>query len=219
MKLVTQEQQDAHQRATIVGGLKGLTGGLAASMPAAYYLQHKSIYYRSLQPSLKALGVILVAVPACVISAEKAGIAYEREQWYDVGKMELDAQQLRQEANWDNLTPRQRLSDFVRRHEYGVIVGSWAVALTGALRYALKDPIQSTTQKVVQARVWAQGLTIGIIIAAGILTHTQRSRVYEEEDDRGVRRLPTDHSWMYVLQKKEKEKERAKSGALTANEA
>lgn len=54
--------------------------------------------------------------------------------------MELDARQLRQEAKWNNLTSRQRLSDFVRRHEYGVIVGSWAVALTGALRYALKDP-------------------------------------------------------------------------------
>nr|VWO95231.1 Acetyl xylan esterase, putative [Ganoderma boninense] len=137
----------------------------------------------------------------------------------DVGKMELDVQQRQQEANWDDLTPRQKLSDFVRRHEYGVIVGSWAVAITGALRYALKDPIQSTTQKVVQARVWAQGLTVGIIIAAGILTQAQRSRVYEEEDDRGVRHLPTDHSWMDVLQKREKEKERAKSSTLSANEA
>ena len=58
----------------------------------------------------------------------------------DVGKLELDVQQGQEAANWDNLTPRQKLSDFVRRHEYGVIVGSWAVALTGALRYALKDP-------------------------------------------------------------------------------
>ncbi|KAI1789542.1 hypothetical protein LXA43DRAFT_1020772 [Ganoderma leucocontextum] len=219
MKFVTQEQQDAQQRATIIGGLKGLAGGLVASVLPAYYFQRKSTYYRNLQPSLKALGIILVAIPACVISAEKAGIAYEREQWDDVGKLELDAQQRRQEASWDNLTLRHKLSDFVRRHEYGVIVGSWAVALTGALRYALKDPIQSTTQKVVQARVWAQGLTIGIIIAAGILTHAQRSRVYEEEDERGVRRLPTDHSWMDVLRKREKEKEGAKSGALTARGA
>ena len=52
----------------------------------------------------------------------------------------VDVQQRQQEANWDDLTPRQKLSDFVRRHEYGVIVGSWAVAITGALRYALKDP-------------------------------------------------------------------------------
>ena len=142
-----------------MGGLKGLAVGLAASLPASYYLQRKFTYYRNLQPSLTARGVILVAVPACVISAEKAGIAYEREQWYvshpfqghihadaagtfrkDVGKMQLGAQQHRQEAVWEVLTPRQKVGNFVRRHEYGVIVGSWAVALTGALRYALKDP-------------------------------------------------------------------------------
>ena len=37
--------------------------------------------------------------------------------------------------------------------------------------------------------MWAQGLTIGIIIAAVILTHSQRAKVYEEEDERRVRHL------------------------------
>ena len=39
---------------------------------------------------------------------------------------------------------------------------------------------QSTPQKVVQARMWAQGLTIGILIAAGALTHARRAKMYEE---------------------------------------
>ena len=59
---------------------------------------------------------------------------------HDVGKRELDAQQRRQEARWESLSPGQKVSDFVRRHEYGVIVGSWAVAMAGALRYVMKDP-------------------------------------------------------------------------------
>ena len=42
---------------------------------------------------------------------------------------------------------------------------------------------------MVQARVWAQGLTIGIIIAAGIMTHKQRAQAYEDEDERRVRHL------------------------------
>jgi hypothetical protein len=29
--------------------------------------------------------------------------------------------------------------------------------------------------QIVQARMWAQGLTIGVLIAAGILTHRTRS--------------------------------------------
>lgn len=38
-------------------------------------------------------------------------------------------------------------------------------------------------QKIVQARVWAQGLTIGIIIAAGILTSSQRAKNRADEED------------------------------------
>ena len=47
--------------------------------------------------------------------------------------------------------------------------------------------------QVVQARVWAQGLTIGIIIAAGILTHSQRARAAGELDEHNVRHLVSSH--------------------------
>lgn len=33
---------------------------------------------------------------------------------------------------------------------------------------------QTLPQKIVQVRMWAQGLTIGVLIGAGILTHNQR---------------------------------------------
>ena len=78
-QIVTKEEQDAQQRATVIGGLKGLTGGLAFALPASYYAHRRFPYYRALQPSLKAFGVILVAVPAFVICAERAGQRFERD--------------------------------------------------------------------------------------------------------------------------------------------
>ncbi|KAI0774130.1 hypothetical protein C8Q74DRAFT_811096 [Fomes fomentarius] len=224
MKIVTKEEQDAQQRATVIGGIKGLVGGLGFALPASYVLHRRWPYYRTLQPSLKAFGVILVAVPAFVISAERAGFKYEREQWcvsltreslrsnacrptirHDQGKVELDAAQARQEAEWEGLSLGDKASDFVRRHQYGVIVGSWAAAITGAFGYIMRDPYQSMPQKVVQARVWAQGLTIGIIIAAGIMTHKRRS---QDEDERRVRHLPVDHSWRDILEQERQEQAR-----------
>ncbi|KAI0723147.1 hypothetical protein C8Q76DRAFT_721782 [Earliella scabrosa] len=208
MKIITKEEQDAQQRATIVGGLKGLAGGLGVALPASYLLYRRYPYYRALQPSLKAFGVILVAVPAFVISAERAGLKFEREQWHDAGKAEIDAIQARKDAEWERLSLGEKASDFVRRHQYGVIVGSWAAAMTGAFGYIMRDPYQSMPQKVVQARVWAQGLTIGIIIAAGIMTHKQRAQAYEDEDERRVRHLPVDHSWKDILDAEQKEQAR-----------
>ena len=35
---------------------------------------------------------------------------------------------------------------------------------------------QTSAQKIVQARMWAQALTIGVLVAAGALTHSRRAQ-------------------------------------------
>ena len=51
--------------------------------------------------------------------------------------------------------------------------------------------------------MWAQGLTIGVLIAAGILTQSQRS---EAQAHRSV-----DHSWKNILEEQEKEEKEIES--------
>ena len=34
--------------------------------------------------------------------------------------------------------------------------------------------------QIVQARMWAQGLTIGVLIAAGVMTHARRAKEIDE---------------------------------------
>ena len=58
----------------------------------------------------------------------------------DAGKAEMDAILAREEARWERLSTTQKITDFVTRHEYGVILGSWAMAMTGAFAYIMRDP-------------------------------------------------------------------------------
>ncbi|CDO71354.1 hypothetical protein BN946_scf184908.g112 [Trametes cinnabarina] len=204
-----QEELDAQQRATLIGGLKGFVGGLAFALPTSYFMHRKWPYYRALPPSLKALGIIIVAVPSFVISAEHASQRFEEQRWNDAGKAELDAVQARQRARWETMTTSQKVADFAKRHEYGIILTSWATALVGSFTYIMRDPYQSVPQKLVQARMWAQGLTIGILIAAGVLTHAQRARKYEEEEDHRFRHIEPDHSWRDILEQEEQERAQA----------
>jgi hypothetical protein len=81
VQLVTKEELEAQQRATIAGGVKGFLGGAAVAFPTSYILQRRWSYYHHLPPSLKALGIIMVVVPSFVISAEHAGQQFERTQW------------------------------------------------------------------------------------------------------------------------------------------
>ncbi|PCH41528.1 hypothetical protein WOLCODRAFT_137446 [Wolfiporia cocos MD-104 SS10] len=202
MKVVSKEEQAAQMRATIQGGATGLASGLAVALPTSYVLNKRWGYYRALPPSLKAFGVILVAVPAFVISAEHAGLRYEKEHWTDIGKHELDAQQARAQARWEAMSLGQKARDVAARHEYGIIGGAWAASMLGAFGWIMRDPYQTLPQKIVQARMWAQGLTIGVLIAAGALTHARRAR---EVDELGHRHVEPDHSWRDIVAQEERE--------------
>ena len=80
-QLTTKEDVEEYQNEVLKGGARGLAGGLAFALPASYLLHRRLPAYRALQPSLKALGVIIVAVPSCVIAAEHAGQRFERAHW------------------------------------------------------------------------------------------------------------------------------------------
>ena len=129
-----------HQRIVALGGLKGGLLGLGVSAPLSYILHRRWPYYRSLQPSLKAFGIILVTVPAFVISAERAGLAHERRDWNDVGKAELDTIASREQARWERLSGKEKIADWAVRHQFSLITGSWAASMLGAYAWISRDP-------------------------------------------------------------------------------
>ncbi|TDL29633.1 hypothetical protein BD410DRAFT_780101 [Rickenella mellea] len=194
MKLPTPEQEQGHRNATVAGAAKGLFGGLAVALPASFIAHKRWPYYRALPPSLKALGVVTVVVPSFAIAAERAGLAYERSQWHDIGQEELDTVRGREQAKWDTMSSGQKFADFAARHQFSVIGLSWAASVLGAYTWISRDPYQTTLQKIASTRVWAQGLTLGVIIAGAALTHSHR------------RKAEADHTWLDIIEQEEREK-------------
>ncbi|KAI0347113.1 hypothetical protein BDW22DRAFT_1351471 [Trametopsis cervina] len=208
MKVVSQEEQLAQQQATIMGGAKGFLSGAAVALPASYLAHRTWPYYRALPPSLKAFGIIMVVVPSFVISADHAGQKFERDRWAGAGKDELDSIAARQRARWESLTLSQKVSDYASRHEYGLIAGAWAATMAGSFGVIMRNKYQTMPQKIVQARMWAQGLTIGVLIVAGVMTHARRAR---EIDEGPVRHIAPDHSWSDILDAEEQSRQNAEA--------
>ncbi|TFK55369.1 hypothetical protein OE88DRAFT_1651639 [Heliocybe sulcata] len=213
MKIVDEQDIDNYQRATVVGGAKGFFGGLAVAGPASYVLNKRWGYYRQLPPSLKAFGVILVAVPAFVICAERAGLQYEKDHWTGAGKVELDTAAARERARWEKLTPTQKAGEWAAKHQYGVIGGAWAACMVGSFGYIMRDPYQTMPQKIVQARMWAQGLTIGVLIAAGAISHANRANT------NGTRTAIPDHSWRDIVEQEQRAEQEARARAAQPTSA
>ncbi|KAF7355792.1 HIG1 domain-containing protein [Mycena sanguinolenta] len=199
MKLATPEQVQAHTAASRRGALEGLLAGGTVATLGSMYAHRRWAYYRSLPPSLKVLGVLIVAAPALSIQAERRGLEYDKSQWEGDGARLLEAQELHELTKWERMSTTDKIADWASRHEYSIIIGGWALSLVTAGAIINRNKFQTPAQKIVQARMWAQGLTIGIILtAAGFKTTHNKGE--------SASRPPPDHSWMEVVEQHEQER-------------
>ncbi|KAI6038525.1 hypothetical protein EDC04DRAFT_3141444 [Pisolithus marmoratus] len=211
MKIITQEQLAGHNDAIYRGATEGFLGSAAFAIPASFILNRRWAYYRTLPLPLKVMGAVLIIGPCVSIQAERRGLEFDREvNWTGAGRMEIDRVTAEEQARWGALSVKEKVTDWAARNKYGIIFGSWALSLAVAGAIISRDKYQSVPQKVVQARVWAQGLTVGVLLVAGALTHSQRQQALE------ARKAPTDHSWQTFLDEQEKERQRQKEIQLDA---
>ncbi|KAG9011261.1 hypothetical protein FRB93_003062 [Tulasnella sp. JGI-2019a] len=186
MKVLKQEEIDEFQSFVYKGGVKGALQGTALALPAAWLLNNKSQYYRKLPLQIKALSVMMVVVPVAVTQAERQTFIYMEEQW------KKRPGYIDPHANDVEVKPVSTL-DWIEGHKWSLVGAGWVGSMGAAFGIIARNPYQTGAQKVrmhfgcrftyplltialqclakiVQARIWAQGLTIGIIMAAAGLT-------------------------------------------------
>ncbi|EJD53540.1 hypothetical protein AURDEDRAFT_110376 [Auricularia subglabra TFB-10046 SS5] len=189
MKIVTPEELQAHQRATMVGGLQGLAVGSAIAAPTLYAANRFVPTYRALPPSLKAMAAIGIIVPAAVIQAERAGLAFDKSQWTGMGEIELQRREIQAQSKWASMDDYDKFKDWASRHKFGIVGGGWVAGMATAMGVIMRDPLQTFPQKLVQARMWAQGWTIALVVGAAVMS---RSPVRDHH--------PVDHSWKAMIE-------------------
>ncbi|KAG6373065.1 hypothetical protein JVT61DRAFT_1832 [Boletus reticuloceps] len=207
MKVNVTEQDWNHLDAAVWrGALEGALTSAAIAVPSFYYLHRRSAWYRSLPFSLRVAGVVMVVAPWTSIQAERRSLEFERARWSDSGKLELDRAAADKEARFNALSTTDKALDWASRHQYSIILGSWALSMAVAGAIVAKDRYVSCLALAVQVRMWAQGLTIGVLVAAGAMTHKNR----QEAAANGMRRSATDHSWQTFLEEQQREQEARK---------
>jgi hypothetical protein len=209
MKLTSQEQIEAHAAASRRGALEGALVSGAVGLSGAYYANKVWPAYHRLPLSLKALGLIIVVAPCLSIQAERRGLEFERSQWEGEGLRLLDRKELEKERAWEAMPLKEKIGNWTYGHQYSIIMGSWAASLGVAGLIISRNKYQTYPQKVVQARMWAQGLTVGLLIAAGALSHSRRLAQAKEGK--------ADHSWRDVLEQQEEDRRNAAAMAAASH--
>ncbi|KAL5002588.1 hypothetical protein BDV10DRAFT_104537 [Aspergillus recurvatus] len=181
MKILTKEEEDAHYREVIKGGsfgtVLGLIGGYAGVMAASR--RYHTI--RNLTIPMKAFLVTSSATFVGIIGADRSSRAFEASrnqsrQWYENREERLRADELR------GMSFSDRALAWAREERYTIVFSTWVASMIGSFALVGRNPYLSGPQKLVQARVYAQGATLAVLIASAAFEISERRRVRRELD-------------------------------------
>ncbi|KAK5462549.1 Replication factor C, subunit RFC4 [Exophiala xenobiotica] len=164
MKLLTKEQEQEHYNQTLKGGAIGGTIGLAVGTAGVLLAQRRYHFFRTLTLPLKAFLITSAGTFAGIINADTYSRAYESStNPIDVEYKERQSE--REQAEKANKTFTERAMDFGRKERYKIVGGSWIASMAAAFALVNRNKFLTGQQKIVQARVYAQFLTLGVLVA------------------------------------------------------
>ncbi|KAL4989350.1 hypothetical protein BDW68DRAFT_157093 [Aspergillus falconensis] len=179
MKLLTKAEEEAHYREVLKGGsfgtVLGLIGGYAGVMAASR--RYHTI--RNLTIPMKAFLVTSSGTFVGIIGADRSSRAFEASQnqsrqWYENREERLRAEEFRGMSFGD------RALAWAREERYTIVFSTWVASMIGSFALVGRNPYLSGPQKLVQARVYAQGATLAVLIASAAFEISERRRVRRE---------------------------------------
>lgn len=198
MKVATDSEVKNYSQAIAIGGLKGAAIGLGVSLGAAYWARGRNTIFRTMTPTFKTF-FFLSPILACGITAtEWASLKFDMEQ-YDFGEAEKMRKAEREKI--DSLPLLERAKVYGIENKYKIIVGAWAASLGGSFWWINRDKFLTKSQKIVQARMYAQALTVVILLGSMLMSVNsyQGSKKAEEEK----------YSWQSIVAEEERREKEA----------
>jgi len=100
-----------------------------------------------------------------IIAADRASRGFEASRHAELNKFRDRSAALQQELEARKSTA-ERIKDWGREHRYPIVFGSWVASMGVAFWIVSRSPYLTGQQKLVQARVYAQGLTVAVLLAS-----------------------------------------------------
>jgi len=165
MKILTKEEEQAHYNATVKGGFIGGIGGLLVTGGLVVFAHRRYHFFHQLTPQLKAFLITSGGTFAGIIAADHSSRAYETQRNpLDRQHVEREKQRHAEEVAGKSWT--ERAMDFGRKERYKIVGGSWLASIVAAFAIVNRNKYLTGAQKLVQARVYAQFLTLGVLVAS-----------------------------------------------------
>jgi hypothetical protein len=166
-------------------------------------LAHRRYYFfKQLTPQLKAFLITSGGTFTGIIAADHASRSYETQR-NPLDRQYAEREKQRQAEEMSGKSWTERAMDFGRKERYKIVGGSWLASMITAFALVNRNKYLTGPQKLVQARVYAQFLTLGVLVATAAF-EVSDSKNKEGKFWETVRIIdPNDPEHKRVIEKKE----------------
>lgn len=165
MKVLTKEEEAKHYSATVKGGITGGLIGLGVGSTAVLAASRRFHAFRALTVPFRVFLAASTGTFVAVISADRASNAYDIEHTPEK-KQYLERQHEKEEQIKSETTSLQRAKTWAEENRYPIIFGFWLASMAGSFAMVNRNPYLTGSQKLVQARMYAQGSTLAVLMAS-----------------------------------------------------
>ncbi|KAH8682172.1 hypothetical protein BX600DRAFT_430060 [Xylariales sp. PMI_506] len=163
MKVISKEEEAAHYSAVLKGGFIGGSVGLSLGLLGVLGASKRYPAFRGLTLPFRSFLVTSSTTFGAIINAERWSNDFHRHN--NPMNFYKDEASRALELAREQETPIQRFTEWGRTNRYQIVFGSWVAAMGIAAALVGRNKYLTGSQKIVQARVYAQGLTLAVLIA------------------------------------------------------
>jgi hypothetical protein len=148
----------------VKGGAIGGAIGLAAGTGAVLYAQRRFPAFQSLTLPFRVFIGVSSGTLSAIIAADRASQRFETFRNKD--RLQYAMHKSDYERFEESKPLWQRSKDWAAENRYSIVFASWVASMGIAFQIVRRDKYLTGAQKLVQARVYAQGLTIAVLLAS-----------------------------------------------------
>ncbi|KAJ2785459.1 Replication factor C, subunit RFC4 [Coemansia javaensis] len=173
-----EEERAALEKAIVSDSLFALGATFVGASVLSAIAYRFSPTYRRIPISAKTALILGPALGAFYIRGEHVGTEFRRSKYlHQLEGGERDEALARQRAAEARQSLASRSADFVTENRWSILGATWLTGISGSMFYLYRQKGMSGSQKLVQARMYAQLITIvGILSTAAIASLSGKTK-------------------------------------------
>lgn len=178
MKLLNDQEKNDHWNVVLKEGAKGCVVGLGVAATLVTFMKRRHpVHYQKFNSSIKAAMWAMPTIASGAFFADDGSWKYDEQMYRSDYLKQLEQEKL---EHWNRLSTSDKAFTVVNDNKYKIVLGAWAASMYGSWHFVNKDKYMTVAQKAVQARVYAQAITVVLLLGTLLLSMHERELAAKE---------------------------------------